>query len=76
MNWFGGAARKRDMKHVRDMTTDELDEAGRDATVAAAKRALDKGLAIVGLDEDGNVIETRSPIKVAAPDSHKIRHPA
>ena len=76
MNWFGGAARKRDMKHLRDITTEELAEAGRDATVEAAKRALDKGLSIAGLDEDGNVIETRSPIKVEAPDSVKLRHPA
>ena len=76
MNRFGGATRKRDMKHLRDMTTEELAEAGRDATVSAAKRALDKGLPIVGLDQDGKVIETRSPIRVEAPNSLKLRHTA
>jgi hypothetical protein len=47
------------MKSIKDLSLRELDEAFRAATLAAKEEADTRGLTVVGLDKDGNLVSSQ-----------------
>jgi hypothetical protein len=58
------------MKDLREMSARELDELFREATIAAARHALGRGVSVMGLDMHGELV-TVAPETNFAPDEDK-----
>jgi hypothetical protein len=55
------------MKVLRDASATELDEVFRQATVAAAEKAINARRSIVGTDQDGRLVRAYGPEAIDEP---------